>query len=337
MPKQSVILNNVLARMLWGRNMQIDTLRYFAELARVGSFYGAAKNVFISQQGLNKAMSSLESELGVKLIERESRGVRLTSSGEVFLEHAEKLLLEYSDMLKDLYAEHVISSPDDNRLVIHMTYYPAQISEPFVRQMKSSDSINLVEEPFQQILESARESDGSELFLCDLYGAHERAANLPDLVFEPVIASRSGVVWRGKPPFSTHGSIHREQLANVPLTIDSHREMMRLAEYVMEDYPLNDIRMGVANPKRRIEYLEDTDDVAALYDSFGFTLIQANPQLANKDLHFTPFSTPRSITHIGFLYNKKARPNVRARHIIEVLRRHLQTNFTDYLERYPLV
>jgi DNA-binding transcriptional LysR family regulator len=32
-----------------GDFVQIDTLRYFVELARVGSFYGAAKNVYISQ------------------------------------------------------------------------------------------------------------------------------------------------------------------------------------------------------------------------------------------------------------------------------------------------
>ena len=316
--------------------MQIDTLRYFVELARAGSFYRAAKNVYISQQGLNKAISSLELELGVKLVERERRGVRLTSSGEVLLEHAQTLLLEYSDTLKDLYAQHVTSSPRDARLVIHMSYYPSQISEVFVRQMKSSASVNLVEEPFQQIIEGARESDGSELYLCDLYGAHDRADEFPDLVFEPVILSRSGVIWHGESPFSTRGPVHREQLSNLPLTIDTHREMMRLAEYIMEDYPLNDIRMGVSNPKGRIEYLTSTNGVAALYDSFGYTLIQANEKLANKDLRFAPFSTPRAMLRVGFFYNKKARPNVRARHVIEVLRRAIQENFADYLQRYPL-
>ena len=63
-----------------GGAMQIDTLRYFVELARVGSFYGASKNVFISQQGLNRAISSLESELGVKLVERESFMLRTNGS-----------------------------------------------------------------------------------------------------------------------------------------------------------------------------------------------------------------------------------------------------------------
>ena len=319
-----------------GGAMQIDTLRYFVELARVGSFYGASKNVFISQQGLNRAISSLESELGVKLVERESRGVRLTSSGEVLLEHSTNLLHEYSDMLKDLYAQHTTSSVNDARLVIHMTYYPSQVSEPFVRSMKDSSSIKIVEEPFQQIIEGARTSDGSELFLCDLYGAHDRAGDFPDLVFDPMITTRGGIVWRDKPPLKVFGAVHREQIANMPLTVDSHREMMRFAEYIMQDYPLNDIRMGVANPKGRIEYTGMSDSVAAMYDSFGYELVQANPKLADKSLHFAPFSTPRSIAQVGFFYSKKARPNVRARHIIEVLREHIRNNYADYLEKYPL-
>ena len=314
--------------------MQIDALRYFIELARVGSFYRAAKNVFISQQGLNKAITSLESELGVKLVERENRGVRLTGSGEVFLEHAKVLLAEYSDTLKDLYAEHVTSSADDARLRIHMTYYPAQASEPFVRNMKNSVSISIIEEPFQQVVEGALASDGSELFLCDLYGAPDRMDNFPDLVFEPIASSRAGIIWRGKLPQRFRGYIHREQIADLPLTVDSHREMTRLAEYVMEDYPLNDIRLGVANPKARIEYITASEGVAALYDSFGYTLIQSNPKIADKSLHFVPFSTPRSIVQIGFFYNKKARPNVRARHIIEILRLTIREQYGERLAKY---
>ena len=316
--------------------MQIDTLRYFVELARVGSFYGASKHVYISQQGLNRAISSLESELGVKLIERESRGVRLTSSGEVLLEHSANLLGEYSEMLKDLYAQHTTSSPEDARLVIHMTYYPSQVSEPFVRSMKDSSSIKIVEEPFKQVIEGARKSDGSELFLCDLYGAPGRANDFADLVFEPVITTQGGIVWRDNSPIKTRGAVHREQIADMPLTIDSHREMMRFIEYIMQDYPLNNIRMGVANPKGRIEYLSMSDDVVSMYDSFGYALIQASPTLADKDLHFTPFSTPRSLAQVGFFYNKKARPNVRARHVIEVLHEYIRNNFANYLEKYPI-
>ena len=316
--------------------MDVDILKEFVSLYETCSFQDTADELSISQSSLTKHIHKLESELGVKLVERESRGVRLTSSGEVLLEHSSKLLLEYSDMLKDLYAQHATSSSDDARLVIHMTYYPSQVSEPFVRSMKDSRSIKIVEEPFLQIVEGARKSDGSELFLCDFYGAHERAGDFDDLVFEPVIATRGGIVWRGKPPIKILGAIHREQIADMPLTIDSHREMMRFAEFVMQDFPLNNIRMGIANPKGRIEYLSTADDVAAMYDSFGYELIQASPKLADKNLHFAPFSTPRSISQVGFFYSKKARPNVRARHVIEVLRQYIRTTYADYLQRYPI-
>ena len=79
-----------------------------------------------------------------------------------------------------------------------------------------------------------------------------------------------------------------------------------------------------------------TDDVVSMYDSFGYALIQASPTLADKNLHFTPFSTPRSLAQVGFFYNKKARPNVRARHVIEVLHEYIRNNFANYLEKYPI-
>ncbi len=40
--------------------MNIETIRYFEEVARAESFYGAAKRLAVSQQGLNKAITSLE-------------------------------------------------------------------------------------------------------------------------------------------------------------------------------------------------------------------------------------------------------------------------------------
>jgi hypothetical protein len=39
-----------------------------------------------------------------------------------------------------------------------------------------------------------------------------------------------GVVWSTDSSFAPQGDIHREQLADLPLSIDSHREMTHLAE-----------------------------------------------------------------------------------------------------------
>lgn len=108
--------------------MQIDSLRYFVELARAGSFYSAAKSVFISQQGLNKAVKALETELGVKLVERERRGVRLTKTGEAFLGHAQTILADYDAMLNDLFKPNAAGVEFYDPITVHVSYYGAQVA-----------------------------------------------------------------------------------------------------------------------------------------------------------------------------------------------------------------
>ena len=317
--------------------MQIESLRYFVELAEAGSFYGAARRAFLSQQGLNKAITSLEAELGVTLVERYRRGVRLTNAGDIFLDYARSALAEHNAMLDELYAENRYSAPGAAPLVFHVTYYPAQISRPFIDSMDAVDLVRLVEEPFQQLLENALTSDGNELFLADLYaGTRGKIAAMEGLVFEPILASQFGVVWKDGSPLEGKRVIHREQLADFPLAVDSHREMLQLVHSVMQDYPLNDIRLGVAEPRSTLEYAAKSNQAAATFDSFGFELACASPSIHTEGLHFTPFSTPRSLCQVGFLYAKGARPNMRCRHAIDRIRRYLADAYADYLARYPL-
>lgn len=317
--------------------MQVETLRYFVELSEAGSFYGAARRSFLSHQGLNRAISSLEAELGVKLVERTSRGVRLTTAGDVFLDYSRDALGAYDRMLDELYAEDRYASSAGSPLVFHLTYYPSQLSRPIVEGMGVMDSISIVEEGFQQVMRKAEGSDGSDLCLVDVYSEAEgEIAGRGSLVFEPILVSQLGVVWKDGSPLAGRRVIHREQLADFPLTVDSHREMMKFLEDVMQDYPLNNIRLGVAEPRTRLEYAAGSNQAASTFDSFGFTLAQGNPSIATDALNFTPLSTPRSICKVGFLYARDARPNVRARRAIERLKAYLHERHRPYFERYPI-
>jgi DNA-binding transcriptional LysR family regulator len=68
--------------------MELRHLRYFVAIAEEGSVTRAAERLWIAQPGLSAQMRHLEAELGVQLLERHSRGIRLTQAGEVFLERA---------------------------------------------------------------------------------------------------------------------------------------------------------------------------------------------------------------------------------------------------------
>jgi DNA-binding transcriptional LysR family regulator len=60
-------------------------LRYVDEVARTGSIRKAADHLNVTASAVNRRIMDLEEELGTALFERRSRGVRLTSAGEVFV------------------------------------------------------------------------------------------------------------------------------------------------------------------------------------------------------------------------------------------------------------
>ncbi|WP_022941778.1 LysR family transcriptional regulator [Psychromonas hadalis] len=61
----------------------IKMLRYFYEVAQTGHFTQAAKNLSITNSPLSNQIMELESLLGTKLFERDSRNVSLTKTGEL--------------------------------------------------------------------------------------------------------------------------------------------------------------------------------------------------------------------------------------------------------------
>lgn len=67
-------------------------LKAFVALAEVGSFSAAAAAVHIGQPALSQAIAGLEEMVGVRLIERTTRSVRLTPAGEEFLVDARRVL-----------------------------------------------------------------------------------------------------------------------------------------------------------------------------------------------------------------------------------------------------
>ena len=93
--------------------MEMHQLRYFAKVAELGNVTRAAEACGVSQPSLSQQVAKLERELGLPLLERLGRGVRLTAAGDVFRVYAVQILA-----LAEQARTRVADDPDAGRLTL---------------------------------------------------------------------------------------------------------------------------------------------------------------------------------------------------------------------------
>ena len=78
--------------------MNIDQLKYLADLAITNSMNVTAKRMFITQQAVSDSIKRLEQELGCTLLNRSKTGITFTEDGKVILKHAQKILKQHEQI-----------------------------------------------------------------------------------------------------------------------------------------------------------------------------------------------------------------------------------------------
>jgi DNA-binding transcriptional LysR family regulator len=82
--------------------MDIDRVRYFMTFAETGSLVKASAILHISQPALSKALKTLEAEVGMKLLEADGRGLKLTEAGKRFRDECNPLLADWMNVSKKI-------------------------------------------------------------------------------------------------------------------------------------------------------------------------------------------------------------------------------------------
>ncbi|MFZ5896415.1 MAG: LysR family transcriptional regulator [Myxococcota bacterium] len=77
---------------------RLDALRLFSRLSERGSFSAAARELKIKQSTASKWVAELESALGTTLVERTTRSIRITESGQRLLMRARDVLAAFDDL-----------------------------------------------------------------------------------------------------------------------------------------------------------------------------------------------------------------------------------------------
>jgi len=80
--------------------MELRHLRYFVAVAEEENITRAAARLYVSQPPLSRQIGDLEREIGVKLFDRGTKGIRLTEAGRIFLVEARKILQHADEAVK---------------------------------------------------------------------------------------------------------------------------------------------------------------------------------------------------------------------------------------------
>src|SRR4051812_47728313 len=72
--------------------LDVRRMKVLREVAARGSFSAAAESLSFTQSAVSQQVAALERETGTKLVERGSRGVRLTDAGDALVRHADAIL-----------------------------------------------------------------------------------------------------------------------------------------------------------------------------------------------------------------------------------------------------
>lgn len=185
----------------------IDTARLqaFREVVARGSFTAAATALNISQPAVSQQVAKLEREVGVQLLERSSRRVRLTPAGEVFLRHVDRLLTGLDDARRELAA---VARADSGRLRVAVfpsaaaTFVPGVIA----RLLEAFPKVNvaMVEADPQGALPLVLGGDVDLALVYD-YPVVGGAARDPRLAWRTIgtdpmaVAVRADSVWAARP------------------------------------------------------------------------------------------------------------------------------------------
>jgi DNA-binding transcriptional LysR family regulator len=299
--------------------MHTEVFRYFIELEKHASLGKAADALFITQQGLSKAVSTVEQNLNCKLVTRSHKGVSLTAEGKVFLRHAKTIISDYDNMLEEMAATQALTA-EENRIPLTVTPYLLHIKLGLGYQHDIFDFVGIQDKPFNKMLESLNAASGDELFLIDMC-AKTKAEKIAEgsYRFEPLFVTSVGVLWRRDFPWQDKRIISCEQLARLPVAYSNDSAINDLVSRMFAATPLENVVLKSPNGGMLIEWAQSGRAVS-LFDSFSYYLTMRQMPDNADELVFTPLEGDADYT-IGFLYRRDKTPNPQCRLFIRNLRK----------------
>ncbi len=294
--------------------MTLQQLRFLIAVAENGSINAAAQHLYTAQSNISSAVKALESELGIEIFTRSTRGVMLTNDGTELLGYARQVV-EQADMLEARYEGNETPSA---RLAISAQHYAFSV-QAFIDVVEScSDDkfeFTMRETTTARIIDDVRafRSDIGILYLDDFnHRVLEKAFSDARVRFHPLFEADVHVFMGEKNPLHTHDVIELEELA--PFTRYSFEQGTSNSFYYAEE-PLADVPCP-----RNIRVSDRGTLTNLLVTSDGYAL---STGFLSSEMQAGIVSIPLAGAHkmrVGYIAHDERRPSPMLEHYLDVLK-----------------
>ena len=281
---------------------RLESMRIFATVAEAASFAGAARQLSISPPAVTRAIAALEERLGVRLLSRTTRLVRVTEAGARYLEDCRRILAEVAEA--DESAAGLNTEP---RGQLHVTA-PVLFGRIFVLP-----AVTAYLERYPQVSVNALFLDRVVNLLDEGLDVAIRIGELPDSSLQAIEVGQVRRVVCAAPEY-----LKRHGRPAVPEELPRHSVI--LARGVTPALEWKFLRDGSLRPVRvapRLSVNTNDSAVAAAVAGTGLTRLlsyQVAPQLASGELEIVlaEFEPPPLPIHVVHREGRRASAKVRA-------------------------
>ena len=209
--------------------MNLEQLRGFVEVARIGHFTRAAEQLHLAQPSLSRQISTLESELGAELFHRARGNISLTDAGERLLPLARRMLADAETALSEM-AELNGLRRGRVRLGSTPTLSTSLVTDVLAefRLRHPGIDIEILERGSRSLIAALVEGTlDLALIVTSVASGAARAV----LEFEPILGERLVVVSSAEQPNPFHGDekVELRRLAAVPQIVFPENYDLRVA------------------------------------------------------------------------------------------------------------
>lgn len=323
--------------------MQLESLHYYLEVLKAESITGATDKVFISQQGLSKAIRSIEKEFNVDLLRRSSTGKMMpTDAGREFAIAAQSILETWDSLKNQMahYSEDGSSTEQIGPIKILVTPYLANtltfLFDQHEFQKQFSEEVIVLENNYETICSVLRESPIDTLALINICpSVFKNVSEENVFTFDPIIDMH--IMLKCSPDFlaGKKKSVTLEEVRSLPLALYKDAMLTTVLQSLFDDERLS-VLMRTTN-KAQIGKVVARGDAATFTDTFVQTALNRNHQEQPHPEEYVcvPIEDDTRFS-VGFLSVRGVERSLNCLHYESFCKNYVKMKYDLYLKKYPV-